>query len=194
MEFAGGGRYDDPEGAYRVLYLAETVKACYVESLANQRPALSALAKREALPPGDPGDRDLRPGEIPRAFLRAWCEERALGSILLEPGQDWLDMFAAETHRELRVELAGQLNEMGADDYDLGDAVGRSRRVSRAVSRWAHEHGFRGIVYPSRFHYELRCWALFESAKSVRLSVVPVYPDSPDLEAALAFHGLAVVE
>jgi hypothetical protein len=194
LEFAGAGRYDDPEGSYRVLYLAESLKTCYIELFANQRPSLQALAMRSLLPPGEPGDHEPALGRIPRDWLLRWCEERAIGRIALVPDQRWLDLYAAETHRELRSKLAPLLHDLNIGDFDFGDVLSRNRRLSQAVSRWAFQAGFRGIVFPSRFHYELRCWALFETARFRRLDIVPVDPDSAELQAALSFHGLAVLQ
>jgi RES domain-containing protein len=192
-EYRGSGRYDDPGGEYGVFYLAESITTCYVELLANQRPSLTALAAIHALPQGEPGDLEPNFGQIPRDWLRDWCRARALGRAELGANQRWLDTYAAETRRELRGVLANRLLDLGLDDFDFGDALSRNRLLSQAVSRWAYEQEFRGIVFPSRFEYGMRCWAVFETADFQALDVVPLNPDAVELRTALTFHGLTLV-
>lgn len=192
-EYIGTGRYDDPEGKYRVLYLAESATTCYVELLADQRPSLTALAALRLLPPGEPGDFEPKLGRIPKAWLVDWCQARALGRAELGPNQRWLDSYAAETRRELRGALADRLLELGLDDFDFGDALSRNRKLSQAVSRWAYEQGFQGIVFSSRFDYGLRCWAVFDTADFQPLDAMLLNPEADELNAALTFHGLALI-
>src|SRR3954451_14676617 len=44
-QFVGGGRFDDPNHQFRVLYLAESRVACFVELLAGFRLDLDLLAQ-----------------------------------------------------------------------------------------------------------------------------------------------------
>ena len=67
------GRWDDPEGEYRVLYSSSTRLGAYLESLAPFRPDPHVLAAIEAFDAADDddGDEPLPPlGRLPRAWLR----------------------------------------------------------------------------------------------------------------------------
>jgi hypothetical protein len=44
-EVVGGGRFDDPRREFRVLYAAAQRRGAFVETLAQFRPALHALAR-----------------------------------------------------------------------------------------------------------------------------------------------------
>ena len=47
--------------------------------------------------------------------------------------------------------------------------AGEERRFTQAVSRWAYERDYQGIVYSSRLHLRFTCWAVFESATIQRV-------------------------
>lgn len=72
-----GGRYDDPAGQYRVLYVARSRVGAFVEKLAPLRPSLTdlrAVAERAA-----PSERDELPsGGRPRG----WSDRRVIGRAL----------------------------------------------------------------------------------------------------------------
>jgi hypothetical protein len=55
---------------------------------------------------------------------------------------------------------------------------------TQAVAAWAHENGYHGIVYASRFGASFECRAIFDSA-SIELvgPVVPLSLDDTDLQA-----------
>jgi hypothetical protein len=84
------------------------------------------------------------------------------------------------------------LLELGHDDFDLGDALGRDRRISQAVSRFAYDNGFQGIAYISRFDDDFDCWAIFEGARFEVIDRVPIPRDDPDLLEAARRFGLHV--
>ena len=47
--------------------------------------------------------------------------------------------------------------------------AGEERRFTQAVSRWAYEHDYQGIIYASRLDHRFTCWAVFESATIQRV-------------------------
>lgn len=183
-ELVGGGRFDDPQGEFRVLYAGQR-RACFLETLAAFRPSVEALAALEQVT----GSQEL----MPRGVVPAdWYQKRAVARLRLGPGQRWLDLRAAETREELRSELAATLLDLGLPDLDLSGVLGPRRRLTRAIARWAYEHDYRGIVYPSRFDDALSLWAIFEGAAFEPEGVPePIVPDDPDLVATAHLFGLA---
>jgi len=49
LEFLGGGRFDDPARRFRTRYVAESRLACFVEVLAQFRPAPEVIARLQAV-------------------------------------------------------------------------------------------------------------------------------------------------
>jgi hypothetical protein len=145
----GAERFDDPAGIYRVLYGAEQRRACFVETLAQYRQPLSHHARR------------LWTGEIPDY----WHDIRCVGRLRLDPGQHWLDLRQFETREVLRIELAPVLIRLRMRDLDVSGIRGPSRRLTQAISRWAHDRGYHGIAYTSRFDDAFRCWAICDRAR-----------------------------
>ncbi len=192
-EFAGGGRFDDPERRFRVLYLAEHRLASFLESLARFRPALSLLAELAQLRAGDAGSDTTPVGEIERD----WLATRRIGWLQPAPGLRLMDLRKVETRASLRVTLAPLLHGRGYHDFDMSVALNQDRALSQRVSRWAYEQGFRGIIYPSRFGAEFDCWVIHggEEASSdalpfTPLGVAPIMRDDPDLLSAVRLFRL----
>ena len=188
-EYVGEGRFDDPEQprTFRVLYAAEQRLAAFVETLQKWRPSIEALAALELVLPA-PGGGDA-PEEAAGVFPADWRLKRRIGVLRLLPDQRWLDLREHETRETLRARLASTLQTFGYADFDLGDALGRDRRLTRAIARFTYEDGFQGIAYTSRFDDNFDCWAIFAGARFEPVDHLPIAKDDPDLlEAALRFH------
>ena len=140
----GTGRFDDPQREFRVLYTAVRRRTVFVETLAQFRHALHALAplaqvRRSDEPlPGNPVPAD-------------WRAERGISQITMEPGQRWLDLRALATREYLRQELAPLLLELNLADFDLNAVAGPSRTLTQTIARWAYDGGAAGLAYHSRF-------------------------------------------
>jgi hypothetical protein len=188
--YVGGSRFDDPDPnpSYRVLYTAEQRLGAFLETLQKWRPSMEALAALESVTPG-PGGQDA-PNQEAGVIPADWHLNRRIGIVRVFPDQRWLDLREHETREELRTRLAAKLLEFGQDDFDLGDAFGRDRRVSQAVSQFAHDNEFQGIAYTSRFDDNFDCWAIFEGAKFEGIDRVPIARDDPDLLEAARRFGL----
>ena len=190
LEFAGGGRFDDPNLAasnpaqFRTPYAAENRRCCFVEALAKFRPSLEVLAReREISGTDDPVSTTTLPLD--------WCSRRCVGHFDLSPGQRWLDLRAFETREALRVELASTLALLALADFDMGDVLSRERKVTQAIAQWAYEQGYHGIVYSSRLDVTCNCWAIFDSAQFHPVDdPEPITLDDPDLRAVAAIYGL----
>jgi hypothetical protein len=180
-ELAGGGRFDDPQGQFRVLYAAAQRRGAFVETLARFRPSIESLAHlgiTPAAPAGIPTD---------------WYEKRGIAELHLLPGQRWLDLRAPETREQLRTELARTLVTLGLSDLDLSRVAGPRRSFTQAIARWSHEHGYAGVAYPSRLDARLTLWAVFEGAAFEPVGPpTPIAPDDPDLLAVARLFGLSV--
>jgi hypothetical protein len=169
-----------------VLYLAARPRAAFVESLARYRPALAVLAARRRV-------RDLSAPLPPIVVPRRWYRERAIGRLLLHPGQRWLDLRSLSTREELRRELAPLLLDLGLPDLDLASVVGPARTLTQAIARWAYERSAAGLVYHSRFHPSLTCWAIFEGARfEAAGGAEAIGPEDPDLVAVARLFSLAI--
>lgn len=101
----GGGRFDDPQRAFRTLYAAEQRLACFVELLATFRPSPDVLSLLKAVANAD---EPLAVGIVPAD----WIRKRSVGAFRARPGQRWLDLRAFPDSR---------------------GASGRTRRAARPV-------------------------------------------------------------
>lgn len=184
---AGQGRFDDPYRKFRVLYAAETQLSCFLEVLAYYRPKVRLAAKFEAM-------RDDAPVRLQGVVPPAVLIERRIGTFNLRrrPAQRFLDLRQLATREYLRAALAPAARRLRLDDFDASDALGRNRTMTQAVARWAHENGFNGVVYLSRYEPKLTNWALFEPLKIQDVDVSVVKPDNPELRQALELFGLSL--
>ena len=187
----GHERFDDPLRQYRVLYAAAQRAGCFAETLASFRPSLSSLAIERAV---RNADEPLRTAQVPAA----WWRNRLMATFRLAPG-NWLDLRTLTTFQVLREEFAELAGSLGLADVDLSAATGRvaiagqERRLTQAISRWAFEHDYHGIVYTSRLHHRFACWAIFESANIQSLGApAPITPADPDFTRIARAFGLKV--
>lgn len=189
LAFAGGGRYDDQEGRFAVLYAAAQRRGAFVETLAPFRPAVAELARARALPPGDAGDEMPPAGFVPDAYFR-----RVIASFRVASHRRWLDLRAPETHQALRSELAESLVALGyGHGFVWGDVVGHDHRLTRVIAGWAHGSGFHGVIYRSAHDARLDCWAIFDGVPLTPVgTVVPIDAADPDLVAVAALFELAI--
>lgn len=189
-EYADGrNRYDDPRGEYRVLYAASSKLPCFLELLAGYRPSARVLAAERFLDGCDePPD---APGVGPYPIPADWREKRRIGRLRVAPGQTWLDLTSFAVRQSTRASIAHILAEHGYEDLDVGVACGPDRDFTKALSRWAHERGYSGVVYPSRLESAYVCRAIFEGTAFERVGEVEeIEADDPELRSALSMLGL----
>lgn len=183
-EYVGSGRFDDPAGKFRVLYATAQRRAAFLETLAHFRTSLDVLAALQAV---ENTNEPIPPPQVPAE----WYHARAVGRLRLATRQLWLELRSVETREALRCALAHTLLDLGLEDLDLRGVVGPKRQLTQAIARWAHDHGYAGLVYSSRFDAALTCWAIFEGAvfDPVR-PFEPILADDPDLVATAKLFGL----
>ena len=181
----GSQRFDDPGGAFRVLYAAERQLGCFVETLAPLRPSLADIAALARA-----AGATIRPVTHVTAD---WRRARRIARLRLRPGRRWLDLRAPETCEVLRTELADVLLRLGMADFDVSGARGPSRELTQRIARWAFERGYAGIAYRSRLADELECWAIFEGDHWEAMGrPMPIRRDNPALLAAARLLGLSI--
>jgi hypothetical protein len=189
-QYRGVGRFDDPQNEFGVLYVAESLRACYLETLDTFRPDRALLQRLLAM-----GPETFVPqsGLVPDTYF-----DRLIASLRLEPGQRWLDVRigAPETVVALSREpaIAAMLPELGyGKRVKPGDLVGSDRRLTRKVARWAYERGYAGLAYSCSHDLRLDCWAVFEGAAfSVVGPPSPIDPTNPDFIAVARQFELTI--
>ena len=195
-----GNRWDDPGGAYRVLYAASERLGALVEVLARFRPDPHVAQALDAIEGDDEGA--LPPGHLEAS----WLARRRMGEARVE-GR-FADVGHSESLARLRGDLARRIVHHGIPDLDAS-AIRRHvpRRFTQEVSRYVYEQtarggrrAFDGIAYRSRLGDELRNWAIFEPVGRRRARPVlrdvratRIRRDDPDLQRALELHGLRLV-
>ncbi len=148
------GRYDDPERQYRTLYCARFQTTALREVLQDFRP--NAKARKEF--------KELFGVELKATIPRDWRRRRVLASATLDIDQgEWMNLESPEFLRELELELAGMMSEVGLEHLDLAEIHGRDRRLSQRTSRYIYNLGASGIRYRSNLPPTGTCWALFEA-------------------------------
>jgi hypothetical protein len=188
-EYVGRGRFDDARQppSFRVCYAAEQRLACFVETLAQYRPSVRLFDRVARMPLVDGAmDEWQRAGIIPAS----WHHHRHLVTMRVLPGQHWLDLRTLQTRQALRVLIAPSLFALGLEDFDLGDAISRSRVLTQRMALMIHEAGFHGIVYPSRFDRMFDCWAMFDRAQFEATASDPIASDDRDYVRAAHLLGL----
>jgi hypothetical protein len=186
-KYAGGGRFDDPQGQYRVLYGAEARRTCFAEVLAKFRLSMEILAQLSAVTGTD--DPVPAKGSVPSD----WHLKRRSQQLLVTPDQRWLDLRSLSTLETLRTDLAGLLVLENIPDLDAATAQGPNRKATQAISRWAYDRGYQGIVYRSRLDNEIGCWAIFEDARFVPEGRVEIITRSdPDLTTIAEIYNLEI--
>jgi hypothetical protein len=190
------GRWDDPDGSYRVLYASTSRFGAFVESLGDFRADPELAAGLEDIVTDDE-DRAVPPGHLPVTWLRG----RVIGEALVTAR--CAQVGHSRSLACLRGELAALVVRYRLEDLD-GSAIrlraprAFTQHVSRFVYECTAEDGaaqFHGIHYLSRFGDDLGNVALFElPATDDPVSggtVTPISLDDPALQDAMAHHGLA---
>jgi hypothetical protein len=121
-----------------------------------------------------------------------------IGTFSLRPGR-WLDLRALDTFQVLRGAFAEIASGLGLADVDLSVATGvmpmagDERRFTQAISRWAYERSYHGIVYTSRLHHRFTGWAVFDSASILPIGdPVPIAPVDRDFVRIARSFGLSI--
>ncbi len=202
-EYAEGGkfegRWDDPDGTWRALYVGECALVCYLEVLAPFRPD-PELAKEmtEIVTDEDDHFPTCEPGKLPYTWCepRLRCSGKLTGNVVV-PGHH-------KTLPTLRSKFLGLAKRHGCDDLDAGAIRHASRALTQAISAWVyrrrctHDKPVDGVEYFSRHGDEFKLWAIYErdtehhSPHQIydRAATQRVVPEDPDLVEAMEVHNL----
>ncbi len=177
-----GNRFDDPRGAYRVLYASSQRLGCYLETLARFRvdPALHAELAEIA------GENDFTPpGRVPPA----WAETRMMGSAARHGS--YADLYGDEWIAMLRRLLGADFRQAGIAELTANSLRQCCRRaLTQQSSRLAFDRSFDGIRYLSRFGQHICNWALFEPFKLDLATSASLDNCDAEFQEALAIHNL----
>ena len=204
-EYAHGGRFDgrwdDPGGNWRALYVGECALVCYLEVLAPFRPDPTLVQEMADIVSED-NDEQLYPtaksGELPFT----WCEPRLRCSGRLS------GCFALPGHSTTLPTLRKQFLELaktqGCEDLDAGAIRHGHREITQSISAWIYlckgidDDPVSGVQYLSRHGDEFTLWAIYE--RDTKHSSPPqitehathqrITPEDPDLVHAMQIHGI----
>lgn len=190
------GRWDDPDGRFRVLYTSASRFACLVEVLAPFRPDPAVIAASQVVR-DDPRDATFE--TVPVGVLPAeWLDARVVGTATLEGAH--IAVGEPASLAWLRRRAAALLVVHGLSDIDGSTIRETARAFTRALSRWLYELEsplLDGIEFESRHGNGLVLWATYESVADGDSSALVIgrrttdlSSTDPDLRQALELHGL----
>lgn len=194
------GRWDDPGGSWRTLYVGETRLACLLELLARFRPSTRVAEEiAEIVDDGEDEFPTIAAGTIPIG----WCNPRRSGTAEMS------GTFAVPGHHRslaaLRTQFRTRALGLGLEDLDTAAIRDASpRALTRGISAWLYEarlEGFAqldGIEFASRHGDDLTLWAIYERATDTDISArltpqsddADIAPEDPELTRAMELLGL----
>ncbi|WP_045536211.1 RES domain-containing protein [Gordonia sihwensis] len=192
------GRWDDPHGRWRTLYVADSKRACYLEVLAHFRVETTLSAHLDEIDDEDDDHPTLSPGTVPAD----WCTKRIVGSARL--CGTYALPSAAESLSQLRSRFLDRAKALGFVDVDAA-AMRQSepRTLTQEVSAWIYTlavgtTGVDGVEFNSRHDDQATLWAIYERPPAASSTPHltehtgrPVDWEDTDLEAAMRLHHLS---
>ncbi len=180
------GRWDDPNGSYRVRYGALEPEGALVEAQQRYRADKDIVAEQLEIE----GE-----GELVRPVLPlSWLDEHELGvaQVVLEE-IDLLDLTsgAGMAAAEPAVRAAQRASGRPFESYDATALMLVDRAFTQHLGRYVYEKDFAGIVYLSRFSPDRRCIALFEERHTLSLeSARRIRPSEDAFREACRIHTI----
>ena len=195
------GRWDDPDGNYRTLYIGTTIVGCLLEVLACFRPDPTLIDELDGIIE-DPDDRLVHPSSAPGVVPSTWLIPRvaATGTLI----GTFCAVTTTATLSTLRPLFLGQALRYGLPDFDAGALrLAKPRALTQAVSSLLYatsvhgEAAFDGVEFHSRYGDDLILIAIFERGTDHDSPTgiltgrrAELRPDHPDLVRAMALHHL----
>ena len=197
------GRWDDPNGNWRALYVGDCALACYLEVLAPFRPdPVLAQQLDEIISDDEDHFPTTKPGELPYA----WCEPRLSCSAMLS------GYFALPGHHKtlptLRKRFLQLAKRHGCKDLDAAAIRHASRELTQAISGWIYTRrgpggeSVGGVEYLSRHGDPFTLWALYERDQEHQspwqvtnhATLRAISPEDPDLAQAMEIHCITWID
>lgn len=201
LKYAGHGRWDDPDGSYRVLYASTTPFGAYLEKLAQFRPDLELLATFATIRENDRSAPKTAPaGALPAGWRARFMLGKGLTDGVTLP---LVAVGRARSLATLRAALADVARGLGITEVDAGvirlDLSGEFLRFTQAISRFIYEQArkdaprYSGIFYLSQHADDVANCAVFERegpfpVTHIERSAVEI--DDEDFLKACALHGI----
>lgn len=208
-EYADGGRFtgrwDDPRGVWRTLYVGESRLVCFLEVLAPFRPDPRLAADLDQIQESD-DDATEHPSAAPGNLTREWCAPRRAGAARLT---GWFAAPAdAESLPTLRAKFLPLAVHHGLSDVDAAAIrLAEPRAVTQAIAAWLYEQNgpqdqpLAGTRFESRHGDGLLLWAIFERSDDgpvspllTDLADTHINADDPDLLEAMRIHRIVWAE
>lgn len=191
------GRWDDPDGSYRVLYASTTRLGAFIEALGDFRADPQVAAGLKDIVVDEQDDEVIVPsGHVPVS----WSRGRVLGQAAVTASCAHVghSRSLARLRRTLSpLVVRYQLNDLDAAAIRLNAPRAFTQHLSRFVYECTDTDGtpqFDGIAYQSRFGDDLHNVALFELPDTTEAitptSVTPIDVDDDALLEAMQRHGL----
>ncbi len=198
------GRWDDPVGRWRTLYVGDTRLACFLEVLAPFRPD-PAIAEELAVIDVEAGDAALYPTAAAGSLPISWLVPRLVGEAILT---GW---YAIPGNKEslptLRQHFHAQAIRLRLPDVDAAAIrLAEPREFTQSVAAWIYlqespdlEDGpLAGVQFESRHGDDLLLWAIFErpddgdsSSRLTASASERIDIDDPSLCHAMRLHRLS---
>lgn len=159
-----GGRWDDHNGQFRTVYVAESLLGCLLEVLSRFRPDPQLAAELDTIVV-DAADDQQFPTALAGQVPTAWLEPRCAGTALLTG--TFIDVRSPGTVREIRHHLGAHATTLGVTDLDAASLkLSSPRAFTQHVAAWVYQQPVNptGIRFGSRHGDELTLWAVFEHA------------------------------
>jgi hypothetical protein len=197
-----GGRWDDPAGTFRTIYVGTDLLACLLEVLARFR-ADPHLSEDLSAIDEDPDDAAHYPTQVPGSVPVSWLAPRVAATATL------IGAYCAVSDKEslptLRSRFLPLALRHGLADLDAGTLrLSAPRPLTQQVAAWLydlhheHEYLFDGVLFQSRHGDGLTLWAVFErdddgdtSARLHATTTIELGRDDPALVEAFRLHRLA---
>lgn len=193
------GRWDDPDGTFRTLYVGDRLLACLLEVLADFRPDLELLAELNQIEEDDDSATNY-PTQPAGVLPRSWLKPRQAGTAQMTG--EFVDVRDAQTIATLRARFGRLAHDLGLADVDAAAIKSSApRTLTQTISRWLYatvRPPIDGVAFASRFGDELRLWAVYEqpgedeagSHALAHAAEIDLSPDTPELIEAMRIHNL----
>lgn len=183
-----GGRFDDPLGEYRVLYMSSERIGAFKETLNRFRPDPDIAEQTLAASEEDGGFTPTRPAGLLPA---RWLEQRCIGTATISDSAQLADATQQAT--------LNWINERLSEPLDRDTIRVQRRSVTQMISRWIYEApaprgAYEGVLYRSSVDERVLNLGIWEPAPSLepRPETQPLFQGDSDLQAVLTEFGLRV--
>jgi hypothetical protein len=176
-------RFDDRDGRFRTLYVAELAETALREVLADFRPNLAAM-RRHVERYGPQAATDF-PGE---PITASWRSQHVLAPVHLDLDGPLVDLTDVPTRQDIEDRHLDLLVAHDLRHLDLHEITTRRRVVTQTIAGELFDRGAAAVRFPSRLDGNA-CIALFEDHGHATLAGDPVALTDPPPEPLISVTG-----